>query len=116
MVVLWPSRPCVAGAAEDKSEHNVRFAQWHPAFDRYALAAAADGQILLTAALAHKDVCLQVCAVQALSQFGSLRILHCRSAPGLAQSSACLGLVWCMIGLPGSSGQREVRPMRRISR
>ncbi len=38
----------------------LKFAQWNPAFDRYALAASADVQWKFTSALAHKDVVLQV--------------------------------------------------------
>ena len=49
--------------AEDKKQRKLDPVRWLVAFDRYALAAAATGQLTLGAAMAHKDTCLRLGAV-----------------------------------------------------
>ena len=46
---------------ETKSEHKLTLIQWMAAFDRYAIAAAANGQLTMPQALAHKNLVLNVC-------------------------------------------------------
>ena len=58
----WLPHWCAnSGPGEDEGAGvKLTMAQWGCAFDRYALGAAACGQLSYTAALAHKDICLQV--------------------------------------------------------
>ena len=56
----WLPHWCAnSGPGEDEGAGvKLTMAQWGCAFDRYALGAAACGQLSYTAALAHKDICL----------------------------------------------------------
>ena len=100
-----------------KARHRLTFLQWCAAYDRWAVAAAACSppQLEYAAALAHKDVVLEVCRYLCVFALACFIMLLSRFALKRGPKVGNSGLVLSMTVWLASHGRSAQQPKRLVS-